>query len=77
MLKQRGAPLYGNACEPSSVKPSASFMYLDKGDTTTAANKGSVWCLCGFVRTLHTFVYDNSMIFWIFKLLHTAYGLNC
>ena len=37
-LEQRGALLCGNACEPSSVKPS-SFMHMEE-DEITAANKG-------------------------------------
>lgn len=51
VLQQRGALLCGNACEPSSVKPS-SFMYMEE-DEITAANKGFYACLCPFFIILY------------------------
>lgn len=51
MLQQREALLCGNACEPSSVKPS-SFMYMEE-DEITAVNKGFYACLCPFFIILY------------------------
>lgn len=85
MPKQKGAALYSNACEPSSVKPSNSFMDLEE-DEITAANMPLILCMCGFVIIRWCFFmlcsisryHTTTTVYIIFSpwMFHTEFA-NC
>lgn len=52
MLEERGALLYGNACEPSSVKP-PSFMYLEEEEMRAQCH------VCALHNTVHCIEYPS------------------